>query len=685
MAIRAAACLSLLCLPLALRAQTATPLPEVSVRATRAVPGSMFSGEPFAVPAGWRVAEDLSGPGLRSISSALQSDPAIGESYAITGYYENFTVRGFALDHGSSYRINGLVVPAEMHIGLDDKQAIEVVRGSGNHVGPAGTINFITKRPADVRALRLETSQRGGGYALVDLGRAATNGFGWRLNLAHEAMQPVEHHAEGHRDFVGAAFDLAPSTAWHLNFDTAYGRRAQPAVPGFQLLGGTMAPEVDPRTNINQQPWSRPVRNESRLLAVRSEHDLAAALKLRWAASDAAARIDDSLAFPLGCNDAPYHFFCADRSYVLYDYRSFERRRTTHAITSLAGESVAGAAHHAWRVGLEQVRRRIEQRQLYSTTLVDDAGRALTGSLDRVAQPLPAPPASGADLPKRIARQGALFAAHEIAWRKWRVTVGARAAHIAQSQGRGAARLLPHAALAWERAEGEILFANAARSIDFGAEAPVAAQNAGALLPPREMRQFEAGWRRMADDRELSITAFRMARPFHFVQPAGSSWAGLGDFTQAGTQVHTGIEFAAKRTWGRSIEAGVEGAALRAVARGTGEPAYDGRQVQNVARLRTSAWVAAMLPDLPGLRAELRWLHSGRRNARADGLAQVAGYDRFDAGLRWEIGERVALQAAVENLANRRYWRDAGFAYGADLLFPGRPRTLTAGLVIQAR
>ena len=47
------------------------------------------------------------------------------------GYYENFSVRGFTLDPASAYRINGFVVPGELHIALDNKERIEVLRGIG--------------------------------------------------------------------------------------------------------------------------------------------------------------------------------------------------------------------------------------------------------------------------------------------------------------------------------------------------------------------------------------------------------------------------------------------------------------------------------------------------------------------------------------------------------------------------
>ena len=69
---------------------------------------------------------------------------------------------------GSAYRVNGLIVPAEMQVALDDKHAIEVLKSPGDlhggSVAAGGVINFITKRAADVLTVRIGTGDRGGTY-----------------------------------------------------------------------------------------------------------------------------------------------------------------------------------------------------------------------------------------------------------------------------------------------------------------------------------------------------------------------------------------------------------------------------------------------------------------------------------------------------------------------------------------
>jgi iron complex outermembrane receptor protein len=46
-------------------------------------------------------------------------------------------------------------------------------------------------------------------------------------------------------------------------------------------------------------------------------------------------------------------------------------------------------------------------------------------------------------------------------------------------------------------------------------------------------------------------------------------------------------------------------------------------------------------------------------------------------------GQKATWQLKVTNLTDKRYWRDVGYAYSADLLFPGAPRQVFAGVLIE--
>lgn len=124
--------------------------------------------------------------------------------------------------------------------------------------------------------------------------------------------------------------------------------------------------------------------------------------------------------------------------------------------------------------------------------------------------------------------------------------------------------------------------------------------------------------------------------------------------------------------------------AIRARAEGTGTPAYEGHQVINVPKLRAPAFMATLLcralktldcwPVCNTVRAKWPPLRNGDR-------AQLHGvqYRRslFDAD-QWPY---AVFRLAVDNVFDKRYWRDVGESAGDGYLFPGAP--LTARLSAQ--
>lgn len=150
---------------------------------------------------------------VRLLSEVLQSDASVGESYAPIGYYENFNVRGFELDAAHSYTINGQTIAGEQNVALENKQQVELLKGlSGLQSGvaePGGLINYVTKRPQDIRSLTVSSTALGERYIATDLGGwfGSERQFGLRANLAHEDIRSYVDHADGQRDFASLAFD----------------------------------------------------------------------------------------------------------------------------------------------------------------------------------------------------------------------------------------------------------------------------------------------------------------------------------------------------------------------------------------------------------------------------------------------------------------------------------------------
>jgi iron complex outermembrane receptor protein len=93
--------------------------------------------------------------------------------------------------------------------------------------------------------------------------------------------------------------------------------------------------------------------------------------------------------------------------------------------------------------------------------------------------------------------------------------------------------------------------------------------------------------------------------------------------------------------------------------------------------LRSAVYADYAVAAVPGLNLQGSWLYSGRKSVIRDGSAEVAAYHIFNAGLRYATrigGHPTTLRLTIDNLFDKRYWKDAGEYLGDSYLFPGAPR-----------
>jgi hypothetical protein len=63
---------------------------------------------------------------IRSATDALAYDASVGDAYNAVGYAEQFSVRGFMLNNNSGYRKDGIAIPADTQIPLENKERLEL-------------------------------------------------------------------------------------------------------------------------------------------------------------------------------------------------------------------------------------------------------------------------------------------------------------------------------------------------------------------------------------------------------------------------------------------------------------------------------------------------------------------------------------------------------------------------------
>ena len=156
-------------------------------------------------------------------------------------------------------------------------------------------------------------------------------------------------------------------------------------------------------------------------------------------------------------------------------------------------------------------------------------------------------------------------------------------------------------------------------------------------------------------------------------------------FRSDGKAVHRGLEAGAQWNQGPwRIGGGVT--LIDAKRRGsTANPALNGQSPTNVPKQVLRAQTAYRFASVPGLEVAGQLSYEGRRNVLPDGSITLPSWTRVDAVLRYDTklrGANASWTLSVDNLFDRRYWKESPYQFGHVYLFPGAPRTLRLGLSV---
>ena len=629
----------------------------------------------------------------RLLSDVLKNDASVGESYAPVGYYENFVVRGFSLNSASSYKINGRTITGEQNVGLENKQQVELLKGlSGLQSGvsePGGVVNYVTKRAADVRSVTVSTDDRGSGYLATDVGGwfGSEQQFGLRANFAHEDLHSYVEHANGQRDFASVAFDWNISPDALLQLDVEYQNKEQRSVPGYQLLGGSELPHhASPKKLLAHQSGSKPVTIDSLNINGNFEYRFNDSWKGSLSASRSKVVIDDYSSFAwggctVGCVTPNVgNYFTPEGGYDIYDFRSpDDTRRNDEVQAALSGRFHTGAIGHELTVGSSAFRRVVNNREAINHWLG-------SGNIDSEPENLERYNGALNDSHRRLdSRQYGVFFNDLISFNEhWQTLIGGREVRLDEKtfddQGdttRHTQRyeFLPQAALIYKPVQNMTLYTRYSKGLSLGGEAPWFASNAFEILAPTVSRQIEAGikydWQRIS----LSATLFQIRQAYQYSQPQADD---TFTYVQQGQQKNTGLELAANGWATDRLQIAASVAAIRARVTGSGTPEYEGHQTINVPTLRASLYGDYALPWVDGLALLGGVQYSGKKYASQLGETQADAYAIFNIGSRYSTridGYDTVFRLTVDNLFDKRYWRDVGEYMGDNYVFQGAPLT----------
>ncbi|GAB3043590.1 TonB-dependent siderophore receptor [Stenotrophomonas tumulicola] len=632
---------------------------------------------------------------VRTLAELATQDASLGDSYAPVGYYQNIAIRGFPLDTGTGYRFNGLATTGEQRLALENIQQVEILKGeaglAAGVMAPGGIINYVGKRPVEVRTVTLGTDAEGSRYTAVDVGHWLSPRFGVRLNAAWEDSASYIDHADGRRNFYSLAADWLIGERGKLEVDANYQTSAQRSASGYQLLGGVQLPRgVDRKQMLGYQAWQRPVGIDSTNITALHTFDISPRWQSRVSASHSRSVIDDNVAFAYGCfyaaqcadGSVPGQYFAPDGDYDVYDYRSpDDTRRNQELRAELRGSFDTGGVGHQLSVGVDAFHRTVDKRQ----NVNEYVGTANIAD-SRVPQFAPSPLMPGASARRLDSWQRALFVLDRVRFGDdWQWLAGGRMVRLDERayDKRGTperhsriSRFLPQTALVWSATDELNVYASYVRGIALGQEAPFWTSNEGAFLPSVLSRQLEVGVKYASSDAlTLGAAVFRTSQPFQYAKPDGSDMGYT--FVQEGQQTHTGLELTARGRVTDQLEVTASASLLQARARDAGTAAYEGHQLINVPKVRANLHVDYQLPFVDGLAVGGGWRHASSNVATADGNVRAPSYSVFDVGLRFQHQLRdhpVTWRLSVDNVFDKFYWRDTGSSSGDYYLFSGAPR-----------
>jgi iron complex outermembrane receptor protein len=665
-----------------------TPAPAVSG----------FGSQPLAsTPISARVLgrAQLEDTGSYQLSDLTRLDASVTDAYNAEGYYGNLSVRGFALDNRFNYRRDGLPINGETFLSLANKESIEVLKGiSGMQAGtssPGGLVNYVVKRPdRTVRSASIGWRKNGTVGAAADLSQrfGEDERYGLRLNVAAERLRPQIRDLNGERHLLALAGDVKLARDTLLEVEVEHSRQSQPSLPGFSMRGLTIpdAHGVDPRTNLNNQPWSQPVVFDNNTASVRLTQKLDAGWKATAHAMTQRLKTDDRLAYPFGCTESDTVYwgdrYCPDGRFDTYAFQSDNERRRSDALDlSLAGNVQTGSIGHDLTAGVlfTRFKSRLQPR-------LDD-GTWVGYGKDDGSLVIPTLPAlDTVPNTNRTERSTEIYLRDAIKLtERWSGWLGLRHTRLDRESVRtdgsrptdySQSFTTPWAAVSYAFAPQHLVYVSWGQGVESYVTPNKSSYGAqgGQPLPAQKSRQTEVGLKgRTSYDLQWTLAAFDINRPW--VTDTGSTY--LPD----GSRHHRGIEAQAERRSG-AWQVGASAMLLRARHENSsaGVDVRPDNTPERTLRLMAGHDVGA----LPGLNLQGWLVYEGERNLMpVPDSPRIGGWARVDLGARYtqRVDNTVLTwRAGVDNAFDRRAWRESPYQYGHIYLYPMAPRTFRVSL-----
>ncbi len=632
--------------------------------------------------------------GAQRVSHVLRLDASVADSYNSPAYWDMLSVRGYTLDNRYNYRREGLPISAETMIGMDNKERIELFKGtSGIQAGtsaPGGLVNYVVKRApsGNDEVIRSVSASYGPGKSSsigLDLGgRFGENkDFGYRFNAAYEDLNPYIRNTQGHRNLIALAMDWRISPDSKLEWEFEQSERQQMGVNGYSLLGDQLPAPVDGKSNLTRQSWSVPGVFKGMTGSIRFKQNLENGWLWTTQYGGQRLRTDDNLTFAWGSNLHSMGLsYPVDQDATLYDFRSLNEKRISDTLqTEVAGAVTLAGFKHNLSLGVQRSRLldRLPPKQAWN----------YAGSLNSGSEPDPTPVYANANR-SEYATEFSVKDRIDLTtttrlWLGMRHVKYDRSSEQNAPQGSNVSAIDGNATSPWLALSTQVDEKTLYVSHGYGLEqfvtpnASASFANPGEQLGVKKSTQTEVGVRHPNKDRgfEWSAAAFHISRPLAYDIFDPNTW--LSTRYLDGRQIHTGMDISVgwhnNTAWSFNGQAQVVKARISEVAL---HPEV-GTSPLNVPKYTLRAQAQYRFTEIPGLRSSLRVSHEGERRVLEDGSINLPAWTTLDFATHYDTridGTRTQWTLAIDNVADRHYWRESPKQFGHYYLYPGAPRTL---------
>jgi iron complex outermembrane receptor protein len=615
----------------------------------------------------------------QKISDVIKLDTSLSESYSSIGYSDSVAIRGISLDSQNNYLRDGLPFLVNAPVPLINKSRVEIIKGTYGILSglssPGGLINYVTEKPtSDIKTvLKTELSSAGQYGAGVAASSAIDNEkkYLYRIDLAATKLNTNLKNSSGQKYLASLAFEttLNPNLIVETNIESSY--QSQPSQAGFSLLGSDVPTNITPDINLNNQDWTQPVEFRNSIAVLKMTYLFDIQTKASLSALGQNTLTNDRIAFPFGCSaENNYDRYCSDGTFDMYDFRSENEKRRNHVL-KLQFDHQFDLADVKNKVSLSYLNRNVIEnfdKQAYNYSGVGNVDGQLL---------VPEKSDLNDENTNKKSETNEFTVFYQLKINQITATAGLKHAILSkQSLRTNETRKtdieqnfnLPWATLSYQF-ENVLIYSSYSEGIEsYVTPNKPSYTHPGQNISDAISRQTEVGLKSTGHF-SYGLSLFRMIRPQ--IEDASPI------YTIDGQQINTGAEINID-TQIEKYDFGISALFLDSrTVNAEVNPSKNNKITTNIPNQKFKFELGYNSNTTKGFSVNSSYVYSSERYITADNSLRLPSWYSINVGTRYKWDNSKSISLHVDNLFDRKYWKESPTQFSHVYLFPGESRTLS--------